>query len=477
MAANPEEEPYELNSEEEAEQELIDSIGREPVEPSNAAWDVDKAAAARFATTLKGRFGSRVESESRGGTVMHLAAGAGACNSLTELLRAGGDFSLVDSYHRTPIFYAAKGGHTNAARILLEGACEEGDGFAGLTRPYPAAGAKVDAADNNGLTPLMAASAMGHLDVVTLLLDAGASLTCASGEGYTAVHAAAQGGHSAVVKLLAERGAGLERSTTDSGQTPLHIAARFGSTAAALNLLALGARPGARAGSGGRVLHVACEEGQPGVLKALLARPELAADLDKADALGRTPLHAAVVAGGRACFELVLEAHRAEGAAAQVDVPTLPATKSTRSPSAAVAGKTALHLAAERGLGGMAASLLAAGANGAARDAAGRLPLHYAAAYGHVALLAPLAAAAEAAGEGCDAEDEEGRTALHLAAKRGCARTAEALVSLGARADAAAVDGSTPRSVAKKEHFEKSRLAACLAQGRLLLAPPSATSA
>ena len=452
------------------------------VEPANAAWDADKAAAARFGSQLKGRFGSRVEHEAVGGTVMHLAASAGACNSLTELLKAGGDFTLLDSHHRTPLFYAAKGGHTNAARILLEGALLRWGCQSYLTRSHArcAAGAKVDAADNNGLTPLMAASAMGHTDAVTLLLNNGASLMYSSGEGYTPVHAAAQGGHAAVVKLLAERGALLERVTTDTGHTALHIAARFGCVAAALSLLALGARPGARTLDGGRVLHVACAEAQPAVLRELLARPEIAADLDKADFNGHLPLHTAVVAAATDCFALLLPLHAPASATAagnsrlSIDSPThLAAKTATRSVSAAVAGKTALHLAAERGLDAFAAALLKAGASAAARDEDCRAPLHYAAMYGHVSLMRLLVSA----GCGVDCVDDGGRTPLYMAAKRGCARTAEALVALGADGGVAAADGSSPCSVAREEHKEKSRLAVALSlQRRLLEAPPPADS-
>ena len=80
---------------------------------------------------------------------------------------------------------------------------------------------------------------------------------------------------------------------------------------------------------------------------------------------------------------------RAAGGRLSLDAPTQAATLASRCVSAAVAGKTALHLAAERGLGSLAARLLAAGASAAPTDDDGRTPLHYAAAYGHVVHAVP----------------------------------------------------------------------------------------
>ena len=62
-----------------------------------------------------------------------------------------------------------------------------------------------------------------------------------------------------------------------------------------------------------------------------------------------------------------------------------------------------------------AVDLLSQGADPTTRDKAGARPLHYAAAHGHVDLVAFLASK----GADTDAEDPRGRTPLHHAAAGG----------------------------------------------------------
>ena len=452
----------------------LPGLGSEPA--PNLAAEVDATASLRFQSALAGR-PRTTEAEKANGTVMHVAAGAGAKNALAALLEGGGDHTKVDANNRTPLFYACKGGHTGAARVLID------------------AGAKLDAADNSGLTPCMAAAAMGHLDCVSLLLDSGAAVNYASGEGYSPLHAAAQGGHKEMLELLVGRGAGREARTRDEGHTPLHVAARFGCVSALHSLLSLGADPGALSKDGGGLFHTAATEAQPAVVKALLLLPHLPARralLSGCDFTGRNPLHAAVVAASSECVSILLplclpgcgpsssdspapSAAAAAASAAEddcdglfVDAPTRPRQEGTKHTlSSSVAGKTALHLACERGLLRLANWLLAAGALPSRRDAAGQIPLHAAAAFGHVVLIEKLAELAVGQEELCgvDTRDGEGRTPLRLAVERGCTRTSEALLLLGASAVAVAEDGKSPLDVARERHPEKVRLIASLGGG------------
>lgn len=80
-------------------------------------------------------------------------------------------------------------------------------GDAGAVQSLLASGAYVNAANNNGATPLNLASETGHAEVVKVLLAAGANVDAARNDGVTPHYIASQGGHTDVVKLLLAAGA------------------------------------------------------------------------------------------------------------------------------------------------------------------------------------------------------------------------------------------------------------------------------
>src|SRR3989338_9268296 len=84
------------------------------------------------------------------------------------------DVNQVDATvnQRTPLHYAADFGKTEVISYLLS------------------KGAKVDANDAYGITPLLAAVYEGHADAVRVLVKAGASLKVKGPDGKTAVEAA-----------------------------------------------------------------------------------------------------------------------------------------------------------------------------------------------------------------------------------------------------------------------------------------------
>ncbi|CBJ33667.1 EsV-1-1 [Ectocarpus siliculosus] len=77
-----------------------------------------------------------------------------------------------------------------------------------------------------GRTPLMAASTMGYLRVVRVLLRLGARVSVADNDGATALHLSIVNKHLAVSKALVKAGAGVEARGVDG--TPLHVAAAKG---------------------------------------------------------------------------------------------------------------------------------------------------------------------------------------------------------------------------------------------------------
>lgn len=84
-------------------------------------------------------------------------------------------------------------------------------------------GAQLDAADVDGLTPLLLAARAGCLPVVVALVTAGADIERVDGSGWSALHHASSQRHADVVDYLLAHGAEQERKTTN-GETPLALA-------------------------------------------------------------------------------------------------------------------------------------------------------------------------------------------------------------------------------------------------------------
>jgi len=160
--------------------------------------------------------------------------------------------TIVRQINLIDIYTAAENGNTQEVKDVMEKLVEE---LKELTRSA-SADIDVNRPDVDGNTPLMLATRQGHAEVCECLLQAGALVsTRHSGKrshprnfftrpaqrGWTALHVAAWQGEDRVVRALLEGGA-LEEEGVDYvdlyGETPLHVATRYGNLEAA-RLLAL----------------------------------------------------------------------------------------------------------------------------------------------------------------------------------------------------------------------------------------------
>jgi ankyrin repeat protein len=159
-------------------------------------------------------------------------------------------------------------------------------GDLGATKAAIVAGARVNASNEWGNTPVMLAAQQGQVDVVRTLLRAGAS---ADGRGgaMTPLAAAALGGHTEVVKLLLANGAQTDTST-ETGEPALVQAVRMNRLAVAAALLDAGASLKVKNRQGDGLCMVAITENFPDMLALLLKHGSNPSTPDRD---GLTPLY------------------------------------------------------------------------------------------------------------------------------------------------------------------------------------------
>eukprot|EP00873_Tetraselmis_striata_P018591 jgi/Tetstr1/438855/TSEL_027364.t1 len=127
-----------------------------------------------------------------GRTPLAYAASGGHAAALQVLLAEGGDPGLQDLNRCTPLLYAAAGGHAACVALLAS------------------AGVDVNHCDQGGHSSLMLSSAIGDTETVDHLLARAAHPDIANKEGTTALMFACMAGNTEVVQLLVGAGANVE---------------------------------------------------------------------------------------------------------------------------------------------------------------------------------------------------------------------------------------------------------------------------
>lgn len=308
-----------------------------------------------------------------GRTLLHELAAQGRFLQVPRAIVAG---AAVDAPMRSsepysaewgnrPLHYAAREGHTEIVRTLLDaGASVDAANLRGVTPLHRAvqvggrcvalllaAGADVNATDQVGRTPLHWAVTYPHVDVVRRLLEAHTRVDARDHEGRTPLHAAAKWGQTEVIDVLLEAGAAVDaRAAHDV--TPLHSAAMSGRAGAAARLIEAGANVDAVDETQRAALHLAAMRGHTPVARALLAG---GADVNAIDAFGQTALHEAARRNNTHLAPLLIEA------GATLDYPD-------------PHGRTPLHVAARHGRARVFAMLTQLGGDPERPDGQGDTP-------------------------------------------------------------------------------------------------------
>lgn len=227
-----------------------------------------------------------------------------------------------------------------------------------------AAGADMDARDEDGRTPLHWAAAADAAAAVEALIAAGADATVGSGDGGAPLHAAARANASSAFQALVAHAGGGEAEA-------LHAAAAVDDVQMAQLLLAAGVNGEAVNATGQTVLETAVTADAAGVLQLLAANGVRMQVRDRS--LRDRPLHMAARANAGNAVAVLL----AHGASIEMPNP---------------AGDTPLHTAAGADAVAVAAVLLAHGASRVMQNRAGRTPLAVAEEQGAAAVAVLLRA-------------------------------------------------------------------------------------
>uniref|UniRef100_A0A4W5MDH2 Ankyrin 2 n=1 Tax=Hucho hucho TaxID=62062 RepID=A0A4W5MDH2_9TELE len=267
------------------------------------------------------------------------AARAGNIDKVLEYLKGGVDIGTCNQNGLNALHLAAKEGHVELVQELLErgSAVDSATKVADVIIPVSNV---VLLCLQNGFTPLYMAAQENHMDVVRYLLENGGNQSTATEDGFTPLAIALQQGHNQVVSVLLEndtkgkvrlpalhiaarkddtKSAALllqndhnadvqskmmVNRTTESGFTPLHIAAHYGNVNVATLLLNRGAAVDFTARNGITPLHVASKRGNTNMVRLLLDR---GSQIDAKTRDGLTPLHCAARSGHDPAVELLLE--------------------------------------------------------------------------------------------------------------------------------------------------------------------------
>jgi hypothetical protein len=148
-----------------------------------------------------------------GRTQLHHCAINGLTTSVKRLLSIRNiNVNVKDVYGETPLHWAAKNGHVEIARVLLQN------------------GAEVNVRNNYGNTPLHYAAIHGHVDILHLLVENGADLEAQNNGGWRALNLAACHGHLPFIQELISRYHVDINARVENGRTALRVARDWDNT-------------------------------------------------------------------------------------------------------------------------------------------------------------------------------------------------------------------------------------------------------
>lgn len=366
---------------------------------------------------------NQLDVQCKGGfTSLHRAAELGLPSLVEYLLQEGALIAAHDDRGSTPLHHAALRGHLEVTRMLVLGGAlvdvEANNGFTALDEAATAGqrdvaeflldnGARIMHRAEDSWTALHRAARGAHLDLAVLLLERGAEILAQDLKGNTPLHHAARAGSLRTCVELLEYDQSLKRAqltaTDNRGQTALNVAFftahyEVSKHLRTMEYAVLGTEP-----STANKLTLAIENRNLVAATRLLDQNPTA--LETPDQDGQPPLHVAVQEGQLTITKALL----ARGA--NVD-------------AIGYHGWHALHIAASLGNPDMVNLLLSYNADIRARTSTQQTALHKVASSRSLPVLRRLIAA----GAELEARNDRGMTCLHVAAHKSDETMVRALV-------------------------------------------------
>ena len=384
---------------------------------------------------------------------------------LTMLYRNGMELNATDARGKTPLCAAAEMCETVKVKALLE------------------LGAKTELANGDGRRPidaaLLAASSAFFVPpieaygTVEALLKAGASPNLAAVPNALPLppplHLAVRAGRDMLAKLLLKHGANIEEQESITGLTAWLEAVRVRNLDACEALRQAGADTMKKSKNERGVLHIAAQSGAYKILEEALKNPVLRAQVNRPDADGNRPVHAAAIFQNAESARLLINAgadplaydgrgltllHLAVNSYSEVMIAlleTILTKKSDWNVLSRDGNETPLHLAARNGYLGTVNRLLKLDVDVTLKDRRGFTPLLAAAASDRQPIIVLLAEYMKQKKLPLDEpRDPSGWAPLHFTAQRWAPNGLQALLANGADPNIRTLEGDVPLHIAAR---------------------------
>ncbi|XP_066253307.1 serine/threonine-protein phosphatase 6 regulatory ankyrin repeat subunit B isoform X8 [Euwallacea similis] len=242
-----------------------------------------------------------------GQTPLHIAAAEGDEVLVKYFYGVRASASVTDNQDRTPMHLAAENGHANIIELLADKfkasifeRTKDGstlmhiaslNGHADCAMMLFKKGVYLHMPNKDGARSIHTAARYGHVGIINTLLQKGEKVDVTTNDNYTALHIAVESCKPLVVETLLGYGADVHVRGGKMKETALHIAARVkDGEKCALMLLKSGAGPNIATHDGNTPVHVAAKYGN---LQTMLLLLEDGGDPQYKNKKGETPLHLA----------------------------------------------------------------------------------------------------------------------------------------------------------------------------------------